>query len=96
MQISYDVTLPERSSFRGGQKSEEVAAIEAFIQGTQKNMCFTYDEDAEAKRKMSTVSSWRRKNPQSDLVDIYRNGSRLYIIRLSPKEVKERRAQKNK
>lgn len=92
MQISYDVKLPERNSFRGGKKSEEVAAVEAFLQGTQKNMCFTYDDDTEAKRRLATLSGWRRKYPEGDLVDIFRNGSRIYIVRLNPKEVKERRA----
>ena len=91
MQITYDVKLPERRSYSGGRKSEEVKAVEAFLQGTAKNMCFTYDNDADAKRRLGALSSWRRKSPNSELVDIFRNGTRLYIVRLSPKEIKERR-----
>lgn len=92
MQISYDVKLPERNSFLSGQKSEEVMTVEAFIQGTQKNMCFTYDEDVEAKRGLVTLFGWRRKHPDGDLVDIFRNGSRVYVVRLSQREVKARRS----
>lgn len=83
--------LPERRSYRGGQKSEEVAAIETFLQGTAKNMCFTYDNDADAKRRLGTLGGWRRKSPDSNLIDIFRNGTRIYVVRLSPKEVKARR-----
>lgn len=92
MIITYDVTIPPRNAFNGGMKSEEVLAIEAFLEGTQKNMCFTYDDDAEAKRKLSTISGWRKRYPQSDLIDSFRSGSRIFIVRLSPKEVRERRA----
>ena len=92
MKITYDVILPERSSFNGGKKSEEVLAIEAFLQGTQKNMCFTYEDEDTAKRKLASVSGWRKRVPQGDLVDHFRNGSRIFIVRLSPKEVKERKA----
>ena len=92
MIISYNVKLPERNSFRGGAKSEEVKAIEAFIQGTEKNMCFTYDEANEAKRRQASVREWRRRCPDGDLIDSFRSGSRLFIVRLSPKEVKDRRA----
>lgn len=94
MVISYNVKLPERNNFRGGAKSDEVKAIEAFIQGTEKNMCFTYDDEAEAKRKAGSVREWRRRCPDGDLIDSFRNGTRLFIVRLSPKEVKERRAAK--
>lgn len=92
MQITYDVKLPERNSFRGGQKSEEVTAIEAFLQGSNKNMCFTYDDEDIAKRKLSSISGWRKRSPQGELVDHFRNGSRIFIVRLSPKEIKERKA----
>lgn len=92
MKITYDVILPERNSFNGGKKSEEVQAIESFLQGTQKNMCFTYEDEESAKRKLNSISAWRKRAPQGDLVDHFRNGSRIFIIRLSPKEVKERKA----
>ena len=49
MKISYDLAaLPERR--RGLKESEEVTAIKAFLAGTQKNMCFEYDDEKEAKR----------------------------------------------
>ena len=44
MEIKYDVQLPERKSFRGAAKSDEILAIETFLKMKgKKNMCFEYD-----------------------------------------------------
>ena len=94
MKFSYDVKLPPKKSFKGGDKSEEQKAIEAFLDGTQKNMCITYDTDKEAKRRLSTLQSTRRNSETGVLYDLYRNGESLYVVRLSPAEVKERRKQR--
>ena len=61
MKISYDLAaLPERR--RGLKESEEVTAIKAFLAGTQKNMCFEYDDEKEAKRRYDTVRNFRRQH----------------------------------
>ena len=92
MQITYDVKLPEVRKHFGGTKSEEVLAIEAFIQGTAKNMCFSYDDVKMARRKLSTLSSFKKNNKFGNLIDYFRDDERIYIVRLSPAEVKSRRA----
>lgn len=91
MKIKYDVKLPEKHTFRGDQKSEEVAAIEEFVKGTKKNMCFEYDTPEEAKRRLGAIQAYRRKSPLGPLVDVYRDASSLFIVRLDPKTVKARK-----
>lgn len=95
MKIKYDVTLPERHTFKGGQKSEEVAAIEAFLKGTKKNMAFEYDAPEEAKRRLGAIQAFRRKSPLGDLFDIHRSAAGLYVVRLDPKTVKARKEARN-
>ena len=94
MQITYDVKLPDKKGFTG--KGEEVKAVEAFIQGTQKTMCFTYDDEKTAKTKLATLRSWYKRNTEmASLIDYFRDGTRIYFARLSPKEVKERKSALN-
>lgn len=95
MKISYNVTLPERKTFRGGQRSEDLVAIESFLKGTQKNMAIEYDTPEEAKRRLGAIQAFRRKDPLGDLFDIYRNGAGLYIVRLDPKTVKAKKEARN-
>ena len=69
MEIKYNVQAPPKKAFNGGAKSEEVKAIEDFLtSGNAKNMCFEYGNEKEAKTKLSTVSShkrkWNEKNPK--------------------------------
>jgi len=91
MQITYDVKLPDKKGFTG--KGEEIRAVETFIQGTQKTMCFTYDDEKTAKAKLATLRSWYKRNTElASLIEYFRDGSRIYFARLSPKEVKERKA----
>jgi hypothetical protein len=75
MEIKYNVQAPPKKAFNGGAKSEEVKAIEDFLtSGNAKNMCFEYGTEKEAKTKLSTVSShkrkWNEKNPKK--YDAYR------------------------
>lgn len=95
MKIKYDVPLPERRKFSGGKKSEEILAIEDFVKGTKKNMSFEYDSPQEAKKRLAVISGFRRKDPLGDLIDAYRNDKNLYIVRLDPKTVKERKEARN-
>ena len=78
MEIKYNVQAPPKKAFNGGAKSEEVKAIEDFLtSGNAKNMCFEYGTEKEAKTKLSTVSShkrkWNEKNPKK--YDAYRVGN---------------------
>ena len=51
-------------------------------------MCFEYGTEKEAKTKLSTVSShkrkWNEKNPKK--YDAYRVGNCIYIVRLTTKK----------
>ena len=81
MKISYDLAaLPERRN--GGKESEEVTAIKAFLAGTQKNMCFEYDSDKEARRRYDSVRNFRLKHQLQEVFDLYRNGKCIYILRV--------------
>lgn len=95
MKISYDVKLPERKTFRGGQRSEDLVAIESFLKGTKKNMAIEYDTPEEAKRRLGVIQAFRRKNPLGGLFEIYRSGAGLYIVRLDPKTVKAKKEARN-
>lgn len=86
MEIKYNVQAPPKKAFNGGAKSEEVKAIEDFLtSGNAKNMCFQYDDQKQAKAKLSTISSHRKKwndaNP-GKLYDAYRVEQCIYIVRL--------------
>lgn len=87
MKISYNVELPERKTFRGGVKSDEVIALEKFIGDTAPNMCFEYEQEAEAKRKLGSLQAYRRKWKHQKLYDVYRNGTRIFVVRAQRKSV---------
>ena len=81
MKISYDLTaLPERR--RAMKESEEVTAIKAFLAGKQKNMCFEYEDEKQAKRRYDTVRNFRLHNKLQEVFDLYRNGKCIYILRV--------------
>lgn len=81
MKISYDLAaLPERR--RGLKESEEVTAIKAFLAGKQKNMCFEYDDEKEAKRRYDTVRNFRLQHKLQEVFDLYRNDKCIYILRI--------------
>lgn len=84
MKISYDLAaLPERR--RGLKESEEVTAIKAFLAGAQKNMCFEYDDEKEAKRRYDTVRNFRLQHKLKEVFDLYRNDKCIYILRIKKK-----------
>ena len=86
MKISYNVELSERKTFRGRIKSDEVIALEKFIGDTTPNMCFEYEQEDEAKRKLGSIQAYRRKWKHQKLYDVYRNGTRIFVVRVvSPK-----------
>lgn len=89
MQVKYNVQAPPKKAFCGGVKSEEVKAIEDFLtSGNAKNMCFQYDTPKEAKSKLSTVSSHRKKYNETHPkgYDAYRVDNCIYIVRAGGKK----------
>lgn len=84
MNITYDLeTLPERRS--GARESEEVTAIKAFLAGKQKNMCFEYDSDKEARRRYDSVRNFRLKHQLQEVFDMYRKDNCIYVLRIKKK-----------
>lgn len=81
MKISYNVKVPPRKM--PGTKSEEVTAVENFITSMPKtkNICFEYDELQEAKSKTGSMQTWRRKNNFQDLIDVFRIGMCMYVVK---------------
>lgn len=56
MKMSYDVQVEELGANRRGLvTSEEGRAIVEFMKTSRANMCFEYDDEAEAKRRASAV-----------------------------------------
>ena len=90
MEIKYDVQLPERKSFRGASKSDEILAIETFLKMKgKKNMCFEYESDAEAKKRLSAIQSYRWRENQKEVYDVYRAEKCVYIVRLEAPKAKK-------
>lgn len=91
MEIKYNVKLPPKKRFYGGAKSEEIIAIEDFLtSGNAKNMCFEYDTSEAAKRKLSTISSHKRKwnadKQKHKPYDAYRVDKCIYITKTGVKK----------
>lgn len=83
VEIKYDVQLPVKNSFRGGAKSDEILAIETFLKMKgKKNMCFEYESDEEAKKRLSSVQAYRRRESQKEIYDAYRVEKCVYIVRM--------------
>lgn len=81
MKISYDLTaLPERRCAM--KESEEVTAIKAFLAGKQKNMCFEYEDEKQAKRRYDTVRNFRLHNNLKEVFDLYRHEKCIYVLRI--------------
>lgn len=86
MEIKYNVQAPPKKPFRGGTKSEEVREIESFLtSGNAKNMCFEYEDQEQAKRKMSTIASYKRREKLEKVIDTYRVNNCIYIVRVKRK-----------
>lgn len=81
MNIKYNVKIPERTYFRGKTKSDERIAIEGFLEGKMKNMCFEYDTVEKAKKKTVSIQSARRHKKEQHLYECWRNGCCVYIVR---------------
>ncbi len=86
MQIRYNVQLPEKPNHRVCAKSDERIAIEAFLIGKMRNMCFEYETVIEAKKKLSSIRSTRRNKGEEDIYDAWRKDNCIYIERLPLKK----------
>lgn len=87
MEIKYDVKLPEKKFLRVKRKSDETLAIETFLKmKNKKNMCFEYESEEEAKKKYSSIRSYRRRENQTEVFDVYRAEKCVYIVRLEVKK----------
>ena len=97
MKITYDLEfLPERRN--NVRESEEVTAIKAFLAGAHKNMCFEYDSEKEAKRRLDAVRNFRSQHKLQEIFDLYRIENCIYILRTkkSCPQRRKRRGQQNK
>lgn len=84
MKITYDLEhLPERRN--RAKESEEVTAIKAFLAGQQKNMCFEYEDEKQAKRRYDTVRNFRLQHKLQEVFDLYRKDNCIYILRTKKK-----------
>lgn len=81
MNVKFNVKVPERKSFKGWKKSDETIAIEGFLAGKMKNMCFEYDTNEEAKKKLGSVQALRREKKHQTIYDAFRNENCIYIVR---------------
>lgn len=91
MNIQYNVKLPERKNNHNRQKSDETLAIESFLIGNMKNMCFEYENEEEAKKKYSSVRSNRRTKGHQDFYELFRDENRIYVVRLNAEKGKKNR-----
>ena len=82
VKLRYNVKLPPKNNFKHGQKSDERIAIEGFMQSKHKNMCFEYETNAEAKKKLSTINASRRQKGETEIYEAYRVDKCVYIVRL--------------
>lgn len=78
--ISYNVTVPERGR-RIGAKSDETKAFDSFRESAMKNMCIGYDAEEEAKRKIVSLRAYNRKFADKDDYELFRDGKSVYVVR---------------
>lgn len=83
MNIKYNVKVPEK----GRKKSDEVMAVEAFLgMKDMKNMMIEYESLEEAKKKMSTIRSFRAANELQQVIDVIRVETNIYVVRKNKEE----------
>lgn len=80
--LHYNVKLPPKKANTYGKKSDERIAIEAFMQSSHKNMCFEYDTNIEAKKKLSSINATRRQKKETEIYEVYRVDKCVYIVRM--------------
>ncbi len=82
MEVNYDVTMEEvkRASSR---MSEEAKMVQKFLEGKQKNMCFEYETEDEAKSKAGVVAGIvKRTNKDGEKISYGKRANKIYIMRV--------------
>lgn len=86
MNISYNVFLPEKPA-RRGQQSAETLAIASFITTKdKKNMCFEYETEEEARKKLANIGAYKRKRNHANIYETYRINNRIYVVKKEKKQ----------
>ncbi|WP_367941137.1 hypothetical protein [Enterocloster citroniae] len=83
MNVSYNVKLPDHKA--SGVKSDETIAIEGFLVGKMRNMCFEYETVDEARRKQGCIYTYRRTKKHQEIYEMFRIENKIYIVRLEQK-----------
>ncbi|MDO4307230.1 MAG: hypothetical protein Q4C77_10365 [Eubacteriales bacterium] len=84
MNISYNVKIPEKVRLGAPRKkSDEVIAVESFLESKMKNMCFDYEEEGIniAKSRTKTLQYYRRKHELQEKIDVFRIDNKVYVTR---------------
>ena len=82
MNISYNIMVPERDRRRIGQKSDEILALESFLETKKlKNMQIAYDTAEEAKKKLPSLQAYRRTRGLKDALEIFRVNTSIFVVR---------------
>lgn len=82
MKINYDVEIEEGK--RGSVvRSEEGLAILEFLKRPQKNMCFEYSDEEEAKKRAGCVSNMCKKvNQEGEMKISYtKRNNKIYVLK---------------
>lgn len=83
MNISYNIKIPERNRRRVGQKSDEVLALESFLETKKlRNMQIAYETADEAKKKLPSLQSYRRTKGLKEILEIFRVDTSIYVVRI--------------
>lgn len=83
MNISYNIKVPERSRRIVGQKSDEVQALESFLETKKlRNMQIAYETADEAKKKLPSLQSYRRTKGLKEILEIFRVDTSIYVVRI--------------
>ena len=87
MKMSYDVQVEELGANRRGLvTSEEGRAIVEFMKTSRANMCFEYDDEAEAKRRASAVMNCCKrlnKEGEKEVIKYAKRGNKIYVIKVT-------------
>lgn len=66
-----------------GQKSDEVLALESFLETKKlRNMQIAYETADEAKKKLPSLQSYRRTKGLKEILEIFRVDTSIYVVRI--------------
>jgi hypothetical protein len=83
MTVDYNVELPqERMIYGRYMKSEEALLIDKFLTSGDENMCFTYEDEEDAKKRMRCINSYRYRQGHSKRYILIRVREKIYIAKV--------------